>query len=83
MLTDHDHAPLLDANGDSDSEPLSDTEHQLLESVGHVQPLLISSNLDAFEKDPPRTTPMLPRLLLLPSAEIEPLFRPPRTTSHI
>jgi hypothetical protein len=83
VLADHDHAPRLDAKGDPDPGPLSDTEHQLLHAAGHFQPLLISSILDGFGEAPARVTPMLPCLLALPPAEIEPLFRPPRTLSRI
>lgn len=84
VLADHDHAPQLAANDDPAPEPLSDTEHELLHSAGHVvQLLLISSTLDAFGESPARATPMLSRLLPLPPAEIEPPFRPPRTTPPI
>lgn len=83
VLADHDHAPWPDANGDSAPEPLSDIEHELLHSAGHFQPLLISSILDAFVESPARVAPMLSHLLALPSAEIEPPFRPPRITPRI
>lgn len=83
VLADHDHPPRLDAKGDPDPGPLSDTEHRLLHSAGHFQPLLISSILDGFGESPARVTPMLPCLLALPPAEIEPPFRPPRTLSRV
>jgi len=83
VLTDHDHAPQLDAEGNADPEAPSDSEHQLLHAASHFPPLLISSILEGFGEAPARTTPMLSRLLALPPAEIEPPFRPPKTTSRI
>ena len=83
VLADHDHAPQLDAKGDPAPEPLSDIEHQRLHSAGHFQPPLIGSILDAFGESPARVTPLLSRLLALPQVELEPPFRPPRTTFRI
>lgn len=83
VLTDHDHAPQLDAEGNADPEAPSDSEHQLLHAAGHFQPHLISAILNGFGEAPVRTTPMLSRLLALPPEEIEPPFRPPKTTSRI
>ena len=83
VLTDHDHAPQPDSKGGPNPEPLSNTEHELLHSACHLQPLLFSSILCGFGESPARTTLMLSRLLPLPTAEIEPPFRPPRTTSRI
>ena len=83
VLTDHDHAPEFNAEGNADPEPPSDSEHQLLHAAGHFQPHLISAILNGFGEAPVRTTPMLSRLLALPPAEIEPPFRPPRAISRI
>lgn len=83
LLVDHDHAPQLDAEGNADPEPPSDSEHQLSHFSSHLQPLLISSILDGLGESPARTTPMPSRLLALPPAQIEPPFRPPRVTSRI
>ena len=83
LLVDHDHAPQLDAEGNVDPEAPSDSEHQLLHAAGHFQPHLISAILNGFGEAPVRTTPMLSRLLALPPEEIEPPFRPPKTTSRL
>ena len=83
VLTDHDHAPEFNAEGNADPEPPSDSEHQLLHAASHFPPLLISSILDGLGESPARTTPMPLRLLALPPAQIEPPFRPPRVTSRI
>lgn len=80
---DHDHEPQLDTEGNPATEALSDAEHKLLHSAGHFQPLFISPILDGIGESPARVTPMPLRLLALPPAELEPPFRPPRTTFRI
>lgn len=82
-LADHDHAPGFNANGDPDPEPLSETEHQLLHGAGYVEPLLLSSSLDGFGALPARVAPMLSRWFALPLVDLEPPFRPPRSTSRL
>ena len=77
-VADHDHAPPLSTNGNSDPEPLSDSEHRLLHAVNCCQ-LLPSLTMHFFWKPPARTMPLLSSLPVLPPAEREPLFRPPRT----
>ena len=82
-LADHEHPPQLDAADDPAPEPLSDTEHQFVHAAGHFEPLLISSIFDWFGDPPAQVTPMPSRFFALPPAELEPPFRPPRTTSRI
>jgi hypothetical protein len=77
---DHDHAPPPGADDDATPEPLSDIEHLLLHAAGCFQPLFIGSSFDTFWGSPARTTPMLSRLLALPTVQLQPPVRPPRTT---
>ena len=64
-------------------KPLSDTDHQLLHSVGHFQPFLTNSIFDGYGDLSVRIAPMILHFILMPLAEIEPLFRPPRTTNSL
>lgn len=80
VLADHDHAGWVDAKADSAPEPPNDIEHHLLHSACHFPPLLISSILDRIGASPAREAPILSRVLSPPPVELEPLFRPPRTT---
>lgn len=79
---DHDHVPPLSTNGSSDPEPLSDIEHRLLHAVSCCQPLL-SSTIKFSWAPPARTISMLSSLPVLPPAELEPPFRPPRSPALI
>jgi len=76
---DHDHDGLhLDAKGQSNPEPLSDTEHELLHAASHCHPILGAtwSNISG----PPDWAALLTWTLLIVSpADPEPPFRPPRS----
>ena len=81
-VVDHDHAPPLSTNDSSDSEPLSDSEHRLLHALSYCQPL--PGATIAFSWDPPvRAISTLSSLPVLPPAELEPPFRPPRAAALI
>ena len=79
----HEHASAdrdLQVNPDDDSS--SNTEHKLLHALSHCEHFPCSA-FHIFQKPSVRTVPMLPPLLTLLPAELESLFRPPRTTSPI
>ena len=85
MLAGHYHhydADGLPANSDHASEPLSDAEHHLLHSACHFPPLLVSSLFDRIGASPVRDAPILSQMLLPPTVEPKPLFRPPRITNR-
>lgn len=75
----HSHTSLFD-NEEPKSKSLSDTDHQLLHSISHFQPYLASSVFNGSGKLFLQINPVLSQVLLLPLADIEPLFRPPRNT---
>ena len=81
-VVDHQHASPLGTNGSSDPEPLSDIEHRLLHAVHYYDPLP-SSTVTVFWEPRARTMPVLSGLAVLPPAEPEPPFRPPRTPALI
>jgi hypothetical protein len=81
-VVDHDHAPPLSTNGNSDPEPLSDTEHRLLHAVNYCEPLP-SSTIEVAWEPPARTMPLLSSLPVLPAAELDTPFRPPRSPALI
>lgn len=83
-LADHSHDTPLDArDGNSDTpQPLSDSEHRLLHALGHCEPGPHSS-FDKPRAITARPAPLLPTLHALHSADPEPSFRPPRSTSLI
>jgi len=82
MTDNHVHTSLLD-DDEPASKPLSDTDHQLLHSVGHFQPFLTSSIFDGYGDLSVRIVPMSSHILLMPLVEIESLFRPPRTSNSL
>lgn len=82
MTDNHVHTSLFDDNEPA-SKSLSDTDHQLLHSVGHFQPFLTSSIFDGYGDLSVRIIPMTSPILHLPLTEIEPLFRPPRTSNSL
>ncbi len=77
MTDNHVHTSLFD-DDEPLSKPLSDTDHQLLHSMSHFQPYLASSVFHGLGKLFLQINPVLSHVLLLPLADIEPLFRPPR-----
>lgn len=77
MADNHVHTSLFD-DDEPASQPLTDTEHQLLHSVGHFQPFLTNSIFHGYGDLSVQIAPVIIHILLLPLAEIEPLFRPPR-----
>ena len=79
---DHNHASQLNAQGNPDPEPLSDTEHKLLHALGHFDPFP-GSAFSGLVEPPVRMAPLQPHLLTLLPAELESPFRPPRSTSPI
>jgi hypothetical protein len=82
-ITDnHVHTSLFDHDAPA-SKPLSDTDHQLLHSVGHFQPFLTSSIFTGYGDLSIQIAPIFLHFFLLPLAEIEPLFRPPRTSNPL
>lgn len=81
-LVDHQHASPLGTNGSSGPEPLSDIEHRLLHAVHSYDPLP-SSTGTVFWEPQARTIRLLSSLPVLPPAESEPPFRPPRTPALI
>lgn len=82
MTDNHVHTSLFD-HDEPASKPLSDADHQLLHSVGHLQPFLTSSIFDGYGDLAVQIITMSSHVLLLPLAEIEPLFRPPRTSNSL
>lgn len=78
MMDNHVDISLFD-HDEPKPKPLSDTDHQLLHSDGHFQPFLANSIFDGYGYLSIQIAPVLMHILLLPLAEIEPLFRPPRT----
>jgi hypothetical protein len=78
----HTHTSIFD-HDEPASEPFSDTDHQLLHSVGHFQPFLTSFIFDGYSDLSVQIVHVSSRFLFLPLAEIEPLFRPPRTPNSI
>lgn len=82
MMDNHVHTSLLD-DDEPTSKSLTDTDHQLLHSVGHFQPFLTNSIFDGYKDLSVRIVPVVKHILLLPLAEIEPLFRPPRTSNSL
>lgn len=82
MTDNHVHTSLFN-HDEPASKPLSDTDHQLLHSVGHLQPFLISFIFNGYGDLSVQIIPMSSHVLLLPLAEIEPLFRPPRTSNSL
>ena len=78
----HDCAAPLDNDG-AKPAPLSDAQHQLVHTVDHGQPPLLSSLPHALGESPARAVPLSAYPLALSPAEIEPPFRPPRTTFRI
>ena len=73
----HSHTSLID-NEEPKSKSLSDADHQLLHSISHFQPYLASSVFNGTGNLFLQINPVLSHVLLLPLADIEPLFRPPR-----
>lgn len=82
MADSHVHTSLFD-DDEPASKSLSDTDHQLLHSVGHFQPFLTNSIFNGYGDLSVRIAPAFIHILLLPLAEIEPLFRPPRTSNSL
>ena len=82
MTDNHVHTSLID-DDEPASKQLSDTDHQLLHCIGHFQPFLINSIFDGYGSLSVRIAPAFIHILLLPLAEIEPLFRPPRTSKSL
>lgn len=82
MTDNHVHTSLFD-DDEPASKQLSDTDHQLLHSIGHFQPFLTNSIFDGYGDLSVRIAPVVIHILLLPLAEIEPLFRPPRTSNSL
>lgn len=84
MMDNHVHTSLFDDDEpESKPKPLTDTDHQLMHSIGHFQPFLTNSIFDGYGDLSVRIAPMILHFILLPLAEIEPLFRPPRTTNSL
>ena len=81
-FVDHQHTSPLGTNGSSDPVPLSDIEHRLLHAVHYYDPLP-SSTVTVFWEPHARTLPLLPSLAVLPPAEPELPFRPPRTPALV
>lgn len=82
-ITDnHVHTSLFD-DDEPASKPISDTDHHLLHSVEHFQPFLTSPIFDGYGDLSVRIAPVVMYIILLPLAEIEPLFRPPRTSNSL
>ena len=81
-VVDHDHAPPLITDGSTGPEPLSDIEHRLLHAANHLQPLP-SSTIEFSWEPPAHMMPLSSSLPVLPAAELEPPFRPPRNTALI
>lgn len=78
IIDNHVHTLLFD-DDEPESKSLSDTDHQLLHSVGHFQPFLTNSIFDGYGDLSVSIAPMILHFILLPLAKIESLFRPPRT----
>lgn len=79
MLSGHDHPS---QSGDPTPESMSDADHLLVHSVGHLQLPLIAATLISFGEPSGRMPPLLSHLLALPPAESEPPFRPPRISAR-
>ncbi|HYQ37648.1 MAG TPA: hypothetical protein VER09_01765 [Pseudomonas sp.] len=78
----HDCAASVD-HDDAKPAPLSDAQHQLVHTVDHGQPPLLSSLPHAFGESPARAAPLSAYPPALPPAEPETPFRPPRSTFRI
>jgi len=79
-----DPARLAQVSASDDGKPLSlnDAQHQLVHTVDHGQPPLLSSLPPALGESPARAAPLPAyRLALIPSSG-EPPFRPPRDLSR-
>jgi hypothetical protein len=83
-LADHSHETPLDAHDDNSDapKPLSDSEHRLLHALGHCEPGP-NSLFDEPRASPVQSAPLLLALQAIFSADPEPSFRPPRTTSLV
>lgn len=82
LASAHDRAEQLE-RADEKPAPLSDAQHQLVHTIDHGQPPLLSTLPHAFGESPARAAPLSAYPLALSPAEVEPPFRPPRTTFRI
>ena len=74
------HAPQPSSEDNPESAPSNDAEHKLLHALGHFESVS-SSPVSALGDLSARVPPLLLSLLAPPPAEIESLYRPPRSTS--
>ena len=79
-----DPARLAQVSASDDGKPLSlnDAQHQLVHTVDHGQPPLLTSLPPAFGESPSRAAPSAAYPLALSPASGEPPFRPPRQLSR-
>ena len=82
MADDHVHTSLFD-DDEPGSKPLSNADHKLLHSVGHFQPFLTNSIFVGYGDLSLRIAQVVLNTLLVPLTEIEPFFRPPRTSNPV
>lgn len=79
-----DPARLAQVSASDDGKPLSlnDAQHQLVHTVDHGQPPLLSSLPPALGESPARAAPLPAYCLALIPSSGEPPFRPPRDLSR-
>lgn len=79
---DHADAHKLKDSSAPDKESLSDSEHQIVHAVDHIQPFPIPT-LDGFFAAPSGSVHSSFVLHAVPLAEFEAPFRPPRSASSL
>ena len=78
--TDHAHALQSAAQSADAPDPDDDVEHQLLHALSHCAQAHCST-LDGMGAPPDRIAPVISPVLAVLLTDVEPLFRPPRSTS--
>lgn len=79
--TDHVHALQSTVQTADAPDPDDDADHQLLHALSHHCAQAPCSTLDGVGEPPGRVAPVISPVLTVLATDIEPLFRPPRSTS--